>query len=42
MRWTGALLRAMIFVHLFVNRVLGDHIQQIDFAFVAGEWADPF
>ncbi|GAA1106481.1 succinate dehydrogenase hydrophobic membrane anchor subunit [Arthrobacter flavus] len=42
MRWSGALLLVMIFVHLFVNLVLGDGIQQIDFAFVAGKWANPF
>ncbi len=42
MRWSGALLVALIFVHLFVNLVLGDGIQQIDFAFVAGKWASPF
>lgn len=42
MRWSGALLLVLIFVHLFVNLVLGDGIQQIDFAFVAGKWANPF
>ncbi|PVE15267.1 MULTISPECIES: succinate dehydrogenase hydrophobic membrane anchor subunit [unclassified Arthrobacter] len=42
MRWSGALLVVLIFVHLFVNLVLGDGINQIDFAFVAGKWAHPF
>lgn len=42
MRWSGAFLLLLIFVHLFVNLVLGDGIQQIDFAFVAGKWANPF
>jgi len=42
MRWSGAVLVVLIFVHLFVNLVLGDGIQQIDFAFVAGKWAHPF
>ncbi|MBG6181772.1 succinate dehydrogenase hydrophobic anchor subunit [Arthrobacter sp. CAN_A1] len=35
-------ISTLIFVHLFVNLVLGDGIQQIDFAFVAGKWASPF
>ncbi|MBE0011540.1 MULTISPECIES: succinate dehydrogenase hydrophobic membrane anchor subunit [unclassified Arthrobacter] len=42
MRWSGAVLLIMIFTHLFVNLVLGDGINQIDFAFVAGKWAHPF
>lgn len=42
MRWSGVLLLVMIFIHLFVNLVLGDGIQQLDFAFVAGKWAHPF
>ncbi|WP_434994626.1 succinate dehydrogenase hydrophobic membrane anchor subunit [Arthrobacter sp. Ld5] len=42
MRWSGALLVVLIFVHLFVNLMLGDGINQIDFAFVAGKWANPF
>ncbi|HET8897061.1 MAG TPA: succinate dehydrogenase, partial [Protaetiibacter sp.] len=31
-----------IFGHLFVNLVAGDGVSAIDFAFVAGKWADPF
>ncbi|MFJ6003822.1 succinate dehydrogenase hydrophobic membrane anchor subunit [Arthrobacter sp. NPDC092385] len=42
MRWSGALLLVLILIHLFVNLVLGDGIQGIDFAFVAGKWANPF
>ena len=32
----------LVFGHLFVNLMLGEGIQQIDFAFVAGKWANPF
>ena len=32
----------LIFTHLMVNLVLGDGIKAINFAFVAGKWADPF
>ncbi len=42
MRWSGALLLVLILVHLFVNLMLGEGINQIDFAFVAGKWAHPF
>ena len=42
MRVSGPLLIVLIFTHLVVNLVLGDGIKAIDFAFVAGKWADPF
>jgi succinate dehydrogenase / fumarate reductase membrane anchor subunit len=42
MRGSGLLLVVLVIGHLFVNLWLGDGIQQIDFAFVAGKWASPF
>ena len=42
MRGSGLLLLVLVFGHLFVNLMLGEGITQIDFAFVAGKWANPF
>jgi succinate dehydrogenase / fumarate reductase, membrane anchor subunit len=42
MRASGLLLVVLIFGHLFVNLMLGEGIHAIDFAFVAGKWANPF
>ena len=42
MRISGIVLVVLIFGHLFVNLVAGDGVSAIDFAFVAGKWADPF
>jgi succinate dehydrogenase / fumarate reductase membrane anchor subunit len=42
MRLSGLLLVVLILGHLFVNLMLGDGVHQIDFAFVAGKWAEPF
>ncbi len=42
MRGSGLLLLVLVFGHLFVNLMLGEGIHRIDFAFVAGKWADPF
>ena len=42
MRGSGAILIVLIFGHLFINMFSGDGIKAIDFAFVAGKWADPF
>ncbi len=42
MRVSGPLLIVLVFTHLVVNLVLGEGIKAIDFAFVAGKWADPF
>ena len=40
MRASGALLVVLIFGHLISNLVVGKGITGIDFAFVAGKWAD--
>jgi succinate dehydrogenase / fumarate reductase membrane anchor subunit len=42
MRASGVVLVVLIFGHLFVNVVAGDGVNAIDFAFVAGKFADPF
>ncbi len=42
MRLSGTLLVVLIFGHLFVNLMLGEGIEQVDFGFVAGKWASPF
>lgn len=42
MRASGVVLAVLIFGHLFVNLVAGEGVSAIDFAFVAGKWADPF
>jgi succinate dehydrogenase / fumarate reductase, membrane anchor subunit len=42
MRGSGVLLIALIFGHLFVNLVTGEGIKQVDFAFIAGKWTNPF
>nr|WP_240759872.1 succinate dehydrogenase hydrophobic membrane anchor subunit [Phytoactinopolyspora endophytica] len=42
MRISGVLLMVLVFGHLFVNLMIGDGINALDFAFVAGKWADPF
>lgn len=42
MRLSGVVLVVLVFGHLFVNLMLGQGISQIDFAFVAGKWANPF
>ncbi len=42
MRVSGVVLVVLIFGHLFVNMVAGAGVHQIDWAFVAGKWADPF
>jgi succinate dehydrogenase / fumarate reductase, membrane anchor subunit len=42
MRASGVLLVALIFGHLFFNLYRGEGVKAIDFAFVAGKWADPF
>ena len=41
MRISGVVLVVLVLTHLFVNLVLGDGINQVDFGFVAGKWADP-
>lgn len=42
MRASGVVLVVLIFGHLFVNLMVGEGVKAIDFAFVAGKWADPF
>jgi succinate dehydrogenase / fumarate reductase, membrane anchor subunit len=42
MRGSGLLLVVLVFGHLFVNLMMGEGIHQVDFAFVAGKWANPF
>jgi len=42
MRISGMFLVILIFGHLFVNLASGAGVRAIDFAFVAGKWADPF
>lgn len=42
MRASGILLVVLIFGHLLFNLVLGEGVRAIDFAFVAGKFADPF
>ncbi len=41
MRVSGLALVVLIFVHLWVNLMVGDGIHQVDFGFVAGKWANP-
>ncbi|WP_309065778.1 succinate dehydrogenase hydrophobic membrane anchor subunit [Microbacterium sp.] len=42
MRGSGVLLVVLIFGHLFVNLMLGEGIHALDFAFIAGKFANPF
>ena len=42
MRASGVVLLVLIFGHLFVNLFVGQGVLAIDFAFVAGKWANPF
>ncbi|MBA2444770.1 MAG: succinate dehydrogenase hydrophobic membrane anchor subunit [Nocardioidaceae bacterium] len=42
MRLSGVLLVFLVLAHLFVNLMLGDGIDGVDFAFVAGKWSSPF
>ena len=42
MRASGVVLVVLIFGHLFVNVFTGEGVKAINFAFVAGKWADPF
>ena len=42
MRGSGLLLVVLVFGHLYVNLMTGEGIHQVDFAFVAGKWANPF
>ncbi|MBO1751884.1 succinate dehydrogenase hydrophobic membrane anchor subunit [Actinotalea sp. BY-33] len=41
MRASGVLLLVLIFGHLYMNLMVGDGINAIDFAFVGGKWSSP-
>ena len=41
MRLSGLALVVLVLGHLFVNLMLGGGITALDFAFVAGKWANP-
>jgi succinate dehydrogenase / fumarate reductase membrane anchor subunit len=42
MRASGVVLVVLIFGHLFVNLMVGDGVDALNFAFVAGKLASPF
>ncbi len=42
MRMSGVLLVVLVLGHLFVNLLVGEGINALDFAFVAGKWSSPF
>lgn len=42
MRTSGVALIILVLGHLYANLWVGEGIKAIDFAFVAGKWADPF
>jgi succinate dehydrogenase / fumarate reductase, membrane anchor subunit len=42
MRASGVVLLVLIFGHLFVNLMIGDGVDRIDFAFVGGKLTNPF
>jgi succinate dehydrogenase / fumarate reductase membrane anchor subunit len=42
MRISGLFLVVLIFGHLFVNLASGNGVRAVDFAFIAGKYADPF
>lgn len=42
MRASGVILIFLVFGHLYINLFTGEGIKAIDFAFVAGKWANPF
>ncbi|PFG33731.1 succinate dehydrogenase hydrophobic membrane anchor subunit [Sanguibacter antarcticus] len=42
MRASGAVLLVLIFGHLFVNLMVGEGVNAIDFAFVGGKWTSLF
>lgn len=41
-RVSGLLLVILALGHLIVALLLGDHVQQVNFSFVAGRWANPW
>jgi succinate dehydrogenase / fumarate reductase membrane anchor subunit len=42
LRVSGVLLVVLVLGHLLVVSVLGDGVQRVNFAFVAGRWSKPF
>lgn len=42
MRLSGVALVVLVLGHLFVNLITGDGIHQVDFAFVAGKYSQPY
>lgn len=42
MRLSGVLLVGLVLGHLFINLMVGEGIERVDFAFVAGKWTSPF
>jgi len=42
MRMSGVVLVVLVLGHLFVNLMVGEGVNALDFAFVAGKWASPF
>lgn len=42
MRLSGVLLVVLVLGHLFVNLMVGEGVNAIDFAFVGGKWSNPF
>lgn len=42
MRMSGVVLIVLVFGHLFLNLMVGEGINALNFAFVAGKWASPF
>ena len=41
MRTSGVILAFLVLGHLTVNLMIGDGVHAMDFAFVAGRWANP-
>lgn len=42
MRLSGVVLIVLIFGHLFMNLMVGEGVNALNFGFVAGKWASPF
>jgi succinate dehydrogenase / fumarate reductase membrane anchor subunit len=42
LRVSGVLLIVLVLGHLLIVNVLGDGVQRVNFAFVAGRWSKPF
>ena len=42
MRFSGVALFVLVLVHTYLNLIAGDGVFKVDFAFVAGKYANPF